>query len=112
MTTPDRDQLQAPTIVARDERDRSLVHVTGEVDVASAGLLKDTLYSVVDEGHDRVVVDTAEMSFIDSSGLGVLVGALKRVRERDGALVLRGLQPPARKVIDITGLDEVFTIED
>ena len=52
------------------------------------------------------------MTFIDSSGLGVLVGALKRVRERDRCdLVLTGLQGPPRRVFEITGLTELFSIE-
>jgi anti-sigma B factor antagonist len=52
------------------------------------------------------------MDFIDSSGLGVFVGALKRIRERSGDLELRGLQPSTRKVLEITGLTQVFTIAD
>jgi anti-sigma B factor antagonist len=60
-----------------------------------------------------VVVDLHGVSFIDSSGLGVLVGALRQLREQGGsALVLRGMQEPVRRVFDITGLAAVFTIED
>ena len=54
------------------------------------------------------MVDLAQMDFIDSTGLGVLVGALKRVKEVDGALELRSLSPATRRVFDITGLSRAF----
>jgi anti-sigma B factor antagonist len=50
------------------------------------------------------------MDFIDSTGLGVFVGALKRAREGGGGIELRGLKPSARKVFEITGLSSAFTI--
>ncbi len=85
--------------------------IRGEVDVSTSAALRDELYGIVDGGARRVVVDCSEMDFIDSSGLGVLVGALKRVREKDGELVLKSLNPSARKVFEITGLTKLFTIE-
>ena len=71
--------------------------VVGELDVATAPALREQLYRVIDAGPGRVVVDLAEMDFIDSTGLGVLVGALKRVKEMDGTLELRSLSPSRRR---------------
>jgi anti-sigma B factor antagonist len=88
------------------------VAVEGEVDVATAPALRDELYRLSEDGTSRVVVDLAGMDFIDSTGLGVFVGALKRARERGGGVELRGLKPSARKVFEITGLDSAFTITD
>lgn len=50
------------------------------------------------------------MGFIDSTGLGVLLGCLRRLKERDGTLALTGVQPAVERVFTITGLDRVFTI--
>ncbi|MBV8949723.1 MAG: STAS domain-containing protein [Actinobacteria bacterium] len=85
--------------------------IRGEVDVSTSAGLRDELYRLIDGGATRVVIDCSEMDFIDSSGLGVLVGALKRMREKDGEVVLRALNPSARKVFEITGLTKLFTIE-
>ena len=83
----------------------------GEVDVASSPALRAKIAELLDGGADRIVLDLSEMTFIDSSGLGVLVGALKRVRELDRHdLVLIGLQGPPRRVFEITGLTELFSI--
>ena len=88
------------------------LRVVGEVDVASSPPLRAKIAELLDGGADRIVLDLSEMTFIDSSGLGVLVGALKRVRELDrNDLVLTGLQGPPRRVFEITGLTELFSIE-
>ncbi|HZP27915.1 MAG TPA: STAS domain-containing protein [Acidimicrobiia bacterium] len=88
------------------------LRVVGEVDVASSPTLRARISEMIDDGADRIVLDLSQMTFIDSSGLGVLVGALKRVRELDRKdLVLLGLQGPPRRVFEITGLTELFTIE-
>ena len=88
------------------------LRVTGEVDVASSPTLRARISELLEDGADTIVLDLGEMTFIDSSGLGVLVGALKRVRELDRKdLVITGLQGPPRRVFEITGLTELFTIE-
>lgn len=89
-----------------------VLRVQGEVDVYTSPALRDELYRLIDGGAERVAVDLTAMDFIDSSGLGVFVGALKRIRERSGDLELRAIQPSTRKVLEITGLTQVFTIVD
>lgn len=93
-----------------DAPDAVVVAVVGELDVATAPELREHLYRAIDAQPPLVVVDLARMDFIDSTGLGVLVGALKRVKERSGALELRALSPSARRVFEITGLSRAFTI--
>jgi anti-sigma B factor antagonist len=89
-----------------------ILTVAGEIDVATSPELRRELHQLADREPTRLVVNLRDVTFIDSSGLGVLVGGLKRLREegRGDVLVLQGLQEPVRKVFDITGLTELFAI--
>jgi anti-sigma B factor antagonist len=109
---PDQPAGEDFRISVRDDAAAPTVVVEGEVDVATAPALRDELYRLVEHGSSRVVVDLSGMDFIDSTGLGVFVGALKRAREAGGGIELRGLKPSARKVFEITGLNSAFTIAD
>ena len=71
----------------------AVLAVSGEVDVATAPRLRERLVALVAEGHHRIVVDLDGVDFLDSTGLGVLVGALKRVRTHDGDLALVCTKP-------------------
>jgi anti-sigma B factor antagonist len=86
--------------------------VAGEIDVATSPEFRRELHQLADRDPSRIVLDFSGLTFIDSSGLGVLVGVRKRLREEGHGdiLVLEGLQDPVRKVFDITGLTELFTI--
>jgi anti-sigma B factor antagonist len=95
----------------KDSQGRDVVAVRGEIDVATSATLRDELYAVIDGGSTALVVDLSGLGFIDSSGLGVLVGSLKHMRERDGEMVIAGLEQPARRVFEITGLTELFPME-
>ena len=95
------------------ERDQwTVLAVGGEVDVATAPRLREQLISLVNDGHHRIVVDLDGVDFIDSTGLGVLIGALKRVRGHDGDLALVCTEPSVLKVFEITGLLGVFGVHD
>jgi anti-sigma B factor antagonist len=83
----------------------------GEIDVYTSPDFRRELQTLLEGSVTRVVVDLGAVDFIDSSGLGVLVGALKRMRERDGMIVLRAMTPSTKKVFDITGLTDLFVIE-
>jgi anti-sigma B factor antagonist len=86
--------------------------VTGEVDVYTAPRLREKLVELVTQGNYRIVVDLEGVEFLDSTGLGVLVGGLKRVRTHEGNLSLVCTQQRILKVFDITGLNKVFAIFD
>lgn len=88
-----------------------VVAVRGEIDVATAPMLWEIFADVLPDTQ-RLVVDLQDTAFIDSTGLGVLVRALKRLRHHGGDLVLRSPRANARKVLRITGLDQVITIVD
>jgi anti-sigma B factor antagonist len=97
-------------VVVDQQRDRSVVRVAGELDTTTAPDLRDRLQQLYDEGERKVVIDFEDIAFIDSTGLGVLVGALKRYRKGDGDLVLSSLGNGARRVFEVTGLIDVFTV--
>ncbi len=87
-----------------------VVSVVGEIDVATAPQLRDRLQARVASGSATVAVYLLVVTFLDSTALGVLVGALKRCREAGGDLRLVISEPRILKVFEITGLTEVFTI--
>jgi len=90
----------------------SVLHVAGEVDVASAAILRDALEGIPADSR-RVVVDLSEVSFLDSTGLGVLVGEWKRSGEDTSPrFCLVVTRPEIRRVLEVTGLTSVFSIFD
>jgi anti-sigma B factor antagonist len=91
---------------------RTVVEVSGEIDVYTAPKLREALLSLVDSGTYRLIVDMTAVEFLDSTGLGVLVGGLKRVRAHDGAIDLVVTQGRILRIFKITGLSKVFSIYD
>ena len=92
------------------DADRHVVAVTGEIDLFTAPELKSTLADAVEAGHTRIVVDLTQTTFLDSTALGVLIGAVKRLRSQDGVLTIVNTDPNIAKTFEITGLDQIFTI--
>ena len=90
--------------------DRHVVAVRGEIDLFTAPELKQKLTDAIEGGKSRIVVDLTDTSFLDSTALGVLIGAVKRLRTRDGALVIVNVDQNIAKTFEITGLDQIFTI--
>lgn len=89
----------------------SVVEVAGEVDAHTAPTVRDAVEAAIVPGA-RVIVDLSGVSFLDSTGLGVLVTALKHVREADGTLDLVVTSPRVLKVFELTGLDVVIPIHE
>ena len=89
----------------------AVVTVTGDVDVATCAALRDSLLQVIaDENFRGLVVNLAGVSFIDSTGIGVLVGAWRRTKATDGDLALASTSRQAQSVLDATGLTKVLSI--
>ena len=100
------------SLSTRAERGRTVVEVTGEIDVYTAPKLREQLAELVDSGRHDIVVDMQGVEFLDSTGLGVLVGGLKRVKQHDGSMNLVCTQERILKIFRITGLTKVFPIHD
>jgi len=92
------------------DADRHVVAVRGEIDLFTAPELKQKLTDAIEGGKSRIVVDLSDTSFLDSTALGVLIGAVKRLRSREGALVIVNTDQNIAKTFEITGLDQIFTI--
>lgn len=105
--TPATADLQMTVEV---EPDRTAVRLVGEIDAATSVRLRAWLGERVDEDHD-MVVDLSGVTFVDSSGLGVLVGALRRVQDVGHTLVLRAPTTSLKRVLEVTGLASAFAIE-
>jgi anti-sigma B factor antagonist len=90
--------------------DVTVLILRGEIDVYTAPRLRQTIVDLVDGGATRLVVDMEKVDFLDSTGLGVLVEGLKRVKNRDGNLSIVATQDKILKIFDITGLNKAFPI--
>jgi anti-sigma B factor antagonist len=90
--------------------DASILTLRGEIDVYTAPRLRQTIVDLVDGGARWLVVDMEKVDFLDSTGLGVLVEGLKRVKTRDGHLSIVATHDKILKIFDITGLNKAFPI--
>ncbi|CAG7571681.1 anti-sigma B factor antagonist [Barrientosiimonas humi] len=97
-------------VSTREVGDVTVVAIAGEVDVFSAPALRDEMNRVIAEGRTRLVADLTDVPFLDSTGLGVLVGRLKAVRQQQGELRLVIASDRLLRNFSITGLDKVFRI--
>jgi anti-sigma B factor antagonist len=87
-----------------------VIDVQDEIDIYTAPRLRELLIDLVSKGNYQLVVNLDKVGFLDSTGLGVLVGGLKRVRAHDGSLDLVCTQERILKILRITGLTQVFGI--
>lgn len=88
----------------------TLARVAGELDLATAPVLRERLVARLTSGHPNLVVDLTDVGFIDSTGLGVIVGLLKRARTLGGDLRLVCPGASVRRVFEITALDRTFAL--
>lgn len=90
----------------------AVVTATGELDLYTAPRLQAALAALLREEIDRIVVDMSGVEFCDSTGMNVLLAAMKRLREQGGALELAAPRPAVKRILQVTGLDTVFTVTD
>ena len=93
----------------------SVVSVSGELDQATANDLRQPLMETISAGSHAVMIDLTDCSFIDSTGLGVIVEAWKLLQQRDGqkaALTICCAGPEVRRLLEVTGLDQAIMIRE
>jgi anti-sigma B factor antagonist len=101
--------MQVRTEVS-DMRGWTVVHLYGELDVATSPDVREQLIQLVGEGRTKIVLILDGVDFLDSTGLGTIVGALKRARTHDGDLRLVCTQARITRLFEITGLDKAVPL--
>jgi anti-sigma B factor antagonist len=92
------------------DQDGRVVSVGGELDLRVAPAFREAVERVIDKGARRLLVDLSEVTFIDSTSIGVLVGALKRLRASGGSLELICTEKNVLRTLEVSGLDQEFRI--
>lgn len=88
----------------------AVVTATGELDLYTAPRLQTALAGLLRDQADHVIVDLSGIEFCDSTGMNVLLAAMKRLKEQGGAFELAAPRPAVKRILQVTGLDTVFTI--
>lgn len=94
------------------EKEHWYVELSGEIDVYTAGQLKDIFTKMIEEKKENIKINTENLEYIDSTGLGVLIGILKKLKEKDKNIILTNIKSNVKKLLNITGLDKIFIIEE
>jgi len=89
-----------------------IIDLTGEVDAYTSARFREAMVDLIETGAAHLIISMMKVEYIDSSGLGALVGGLKRSTERGGRIVIVCDNPQIRKVFEITGLEKVFPLYD
>lgn len=99
-------------VSTRQQDDHVVVATTGEIDLHTAPRLQADLAELMQDGSARLIVDLSGVEFCDSTGVNVLLAAMRRAHEQGGSLSLVSPQAAVRKVLGITGLDSVFPVRE
>lgn len=86
------------------------VSVCGEIDIYNARQFKEKLYHIVDKSESDIIIDLGKLNYIDSTGLGIFVGALKKARLNGRNICIENTKDNIKKLFTITGLDKLFMI--
>lgn len=88
-----------------------VIHVGGELDVATTPSFKQLVSDLISRGHNRLVLDLSALEFIDSTGIGAFLGAMQRAEQSNGSLRLRSVPSRVTSVLAVVGLDSVLVVE-
>ena len=84
------------------------VYVIGELDVSTADQFKEYLYKLIDKEIRSIRFDLSNLDYIDSTGLGVMIGVLKRIKVQNKEIYIESPKDNVKKIFSITGLDKIF----
>ncbi len=88
----------------------NVLSLKGEIDLHVSPSIASSLAAMIEEKPARLVVDMSDVTYIDSSGLAVLIEAMQNIEAKGGKFMLAGLQPNVRPIFEIARLDQVFMI--
>ena len=97
-------------VTVKGEGAERVIHLEGMCDLASAPKLKEVLTELRPPAVMSIVIDVSGLEFVDSTGLGLMLGALRRLREAGGTLKLAGAQGTVLRVLEVTDLDKVIPL--
>lgn len=97
-------------IDVQDKEYCNILSVHGDVDVYTSPKVKEAINALIEKEVFSIVVNLEDVRYVDSTGLGVLIGALKRLKEHNGSIVLVCTNPQIKKIFQITGLVKIFSI--
>jgi anti-sigma B factor antagonist len=107
----DASDVMTLTVTPRDaEGDARVLDLSGEVDVYTAPQLRAAIMEEVERGTKHLLINLKRVGYMDSTGLGILIGGVKRLRESNGALLLVGPTPRIARIFEITGLNTIFNV--
>ena len=90
------------------ESDIDIVTISGRLVATDAPEARENLKAIVEAGNGKLIIDLSRVSFIDSSGLSVLISAFKLIRAKDGRMLLSGISKNVQTLLELTRLSEIF----
>lgn len=88
-----------------------MVNLIGELDITSSENLKVELFKMLDENDTSIELECSDLTYVDSTGLGIFISVLRRTKSANNTIIISNAQPNILKLLDITGLDKIFTIK-
>src|SRR5699024_3466933 len=116
--SPDNNKPQTNSYINRmvfsaEKHDAALIgSVAGQVNSANAAQLESQILARVSDGEHRWVLDLNQLDYISSAGLRVILMLAKRLREKNGTLILCGMQPHVQEVFDVSGFSAILTVAE
>lgn len=93
------------------DNEKDVLFIIGEVDAFTAGNLKTTLLEITENKRNSTVLDMSRVSYMDSTGIGVIIAGYKSAKKNEGSLVVQGLTSRVKRLFDITGLSEIVEVQ-
>jgi anti-sigma B factor antagonist len=93
-----------------DAESIDVIEMYGEIVMANSPSIREQIQEIINRGKGQVLIDLKDVNFMDSSGLSVLVSALKTIRLKNGNLALLKLSPEVKTLIELTRLHQIFDI--
>ncbi|MTI72025.1 MAG: STAS domain-containing protein [Firmicutes bacterium] len=94
------------------ENDRWVIKPNGEIDIYTSPEFKETLLDLIEESETDIVINGENLDYIDSTGLGVLISGLKKLKEKERNIIIINIKKNINKLLDITGLNKVFIVKE